>query len=231
MKQTVKKNIAREFLFLLGSTIIFFVILFLWMFLESRNDKKIDELQNEIASIERTFQNNNVDLNEIFDFKENSEKLYRVITEKGLYTKSFEEFNEQFSSKEKQIKLYNAVYERELYTKSQNEFLNKYFAYPENNIEPELKKLLYKAKDKGASDSQLNEIIYRYSAKNKDSNNENIEKLKVLNVELNNRKKSFFNSSIHEDDVVGLGIIILSIVFGLRYLIYATKWSLTQIKK
>lgn len=201
------------------------------MFLESRNDKKIDELQNEIASIERTFQNKNVDLNEIFNFKENSEKLYRLITEKGLYTKSFDEFNEQFSSKEKQIKLYNAVYERELYTKSQNEFLNKYFIYPENNIEPELKKLLYEAKDKGASDSQLNEIIYRYYAKNNDSNKENIEKLKVLNVELKNRKKSFFNSSIHEDDVVGLGIIILSIVFGLRYLIYATKWSLTQIKK
>lgn len=231
MKQTIKKNIAREFLFLLGSIIIFFVILFLWMFLKSRNHKKIDELQNEIASIERTFQDTNVNLTEIFDFKENSEKLYRVITEKGLYTKSFEEFNEQFSSKEKQIKLYNAVYERGLYSKSQNEFLNKYFAYPENNIEPELKKLLFEAKDKGAFDSQLNEIIYRYSAKNNDSNKENIEKLKVLNVELKNRKKSFFNSSIYDDDVVGLGIIILSIVFGLRYLIYATKWSLIQLKK
>jgi len=231
MKQTTKKIIAREYLFLLGSIILFFIILFLWMFLESRNDRKISEIQNEIATIEKEFQINNLDLNKIFDFKENSEKLYQVINERSLYTKSFEEFNEQFSSKEKQIKLYNGVKEEGLYTKSQKEFLNEYFSYPENNIEKELQKLLYEAKDNGTSYSRINEIIYRYLAKNNDSYKQNLERVKELKVELKGRKESFFNSGIYKDNVIGLGLLIFSIVFCFRYLIYAAKWSFMQLKK
>ena len=197
------------------------------MFLENRNDKKISQINDEVGLLKEKIQKNDLNLEALF----NSGKLFQGLSKDSLYTKSFEEFNEQFSSKGTQVKLYNALKDDGLYTKSQSEFLNQYFTYPKNDIEPELKELLYKAKDKGASNSQLNEIIYRYSAKNNDSNKENIKKLEELNAELKNRKKSFFNSSIQVDDIVDLGILILSIVFGLRYLIYATRWSFTQLKK
>tara|TARA_R110001592_G_scaffold140113_1_gene360753 strand:+ start:2304 stop:2645 length:342 start_codon:yes stop_codon:yes gene_type:complete len=55
-------------------------------------------------------------------------------------------------------------------------------------------------------------------------------KLTKLEEELKKKENSFFSSSIYDKDVIELGILIISITFGLRYLIYATKWSLKELK-
>jgi hypothetical protein len=58
------------------------------------------------------------------------EKLYKVAKEKGLYTKSFDEFITKYSDENNRQKLYDVVKEQGLYTKSQDEFNSKYFATP-----------------------------------------------------------------------------------------------------
>ncbi len=148
MKQSIKKNIAIEFLFLLGSTVVFFITFFLWTLLVDINHDRISKLKKDITTV------------------------------------------------------YN------------------------NN--PKFKDVLSEAKDKGASELQLNEIIDHYSSKYIDKNV--TEKLVMLKLELKDLKESLFYHDIYDVDLVKLGSIILSITFGLRYLIYATKWSLKQIK-
>lgn len=57
------------------------------------------------------------------------EKLYSVLKDQGLYTKSFEEFQEQYSPEDEESfdKLFSVISERGLYTKSKEEFTNKYY--------------------------------------------------------------------------------------------------------
>jgi len=55
------------------------------------------------------------------------EKLYNVVSETKLYSKSFDEFKEKYSNEENINKLYNVVSETKLYSKSFDEFKDKYF--------------------------------------------------------------------------------------------------------
>lgn len=52
MKIKTKKILAREFLFLLSSIILFFMITFLWLFLVNNNNKKINEIENNIEIVQ-----------------------------------------------------------------------------------------------------------------------------------------------------------------------------------
>lgn len=52
-----------------------------------------------------------------------------------------------------------------------------------------------------------------------------------LEEELKKTKNSFFNDWVDDDEVLGLGLILFSLFFLLRYLIYATKWSVKQLKQ
>lgn len=55
------------------------------------------------------------------------EKLYNVLIEKGLYTKSFQEFEQRYSKDEQyKNKVYDVVSSRGLYTKDKNSFFQKY---------------------------------------------------------------------------------------------------------
>jgi len=110
----------------LGSIVLFFVVMQLWMFMLSRNNKKISQLENQIESIEKEIQKPEWNLGSILYLKDNSsiKFLFQGLSDQGVYTKSFEEFKLKFNSQEKQIKLYNILKERELYTKSQEEFLS-----------------------------------------------------------------------------------------------------------
>lgn len=59
---------------------------------------------------------------------EDLEKLYGVVSQRGLYTKSFDEFKIKYSSDAAaQKKLFDVVSREGLYTKSENDFKNKYF--------------------------------------------------------------------------------------------------------
>lgn len=106
MKDSTKKIIAREFLFLLGTTILFFVVLFIWTSLNDSNNDKEYEVKQEIESLTeyeklpyrlRVFYYINNDIIEyswdkmkdsekfISDLndKENASKIYDYIKEKG----------------------------------------------------------------------------------------------------------------------------------------------------
>ena len=56
------------------------------------------------------------------------EKLYSVVKDNGLYTKSYDEFVGKYSDEKNMSKLYQVVYDQGLYTKSFDDFKGKYFA-------------------------------------------------------------------------------------------------------
>lgn len=55
------------------------------------------------------------------------EKLYSVVKDNGLYTKSYDEFVSKYSNEQNMSKLYQVVYDQGLYTKSFDDFKGKYF--------------------------------------------------------------------------------------------------------
>lgn len=55
------------------------------------------------------------------------QKLYNVVHEAGLYTKSFDEFSQKYNSPENIDKLYSVVNQAGLYTKTKDEFYGKYY--------------------------------------------------------------------------------------------------------
>ena len=55
------------------------------------------------------------------------QKLYEVLSRKGYYTKSIEDFTSQFSDAEYRDKVYGVVSKDGLYTKSKEEFESKYY--------------------------------------------------------------------------------------------------------
>ena len=55
------------------------------------------------------------------------QKLYKVVKDKGLYTKSYDEFIKQYSTPESKDKLYKVVSDEGLYTKTRQDFDSQYF--------------------------------------------------------------------------------------------------------
>lgn len=106
MKQRSKKIIAREFLFLLGTSIFYFLLLFIWSSIKDSNQLKQLEIKNNIEQLTsyeklpyrlRTFYYINNDIiknhyNKMTDSKkfisvikdyDEAEKIYLYIKEKG----------------------------------------------------------------------------------------------------------------------------------------------------
>ena len=54
------------------------------------------------------------------------EELWRKLRDKGLYTKSFEEFKEQYDNPEGVTKLHTGLVDKSLYTKSEDDFATQY---------------------------------------------------------------------------------------------------------
>ena len=67
---------------------------------------------------------------------EEIEKLYNVLIDKKLYSKSLEEFEEQFSDPEYVDKVYNVVTDRKLYSKDKETFTNQYSSKKKIEDEP-----------------------------------------------------------------------------------------------
>lgn len=55
------------------------------------------------------------------------QQLYQGLTEKGLYTKSYEDFTVQFSNPKAQKELYGGLVSEGLYTKSADDFYAQFF--------------------------------------------------------------------------------------------------------
>ena len=62
------------------------------------------------------------------------EELYKILSDKKLYTKSFDEFKSQFSVPEGQAKLYQGMVDKGLYKKSQKDFTNQFFGAEKKNL-------------------------------------------------------------------------------------------------
>ena len=60
--------------------------------------------------------------------EEELDNLYQVVSDKGLYTKSLEEFKTQYSDSKNQDKLFKIISDRGYYTKTREEFQGKYFS-------------------------------------------------------------------------------------------------------
>ena len=67
---------------------------------------------------------------------EEIEKLYNVLIDKKLYSKSLEEFEEQFSDPEYVDKVYNVVTDKKLYSKDKETFTNQYSSKKKIEDEP-----------------------------------------------------------------------------------------------
>lgn len=65
----------------------------------------------------------------------------------------------------------------------------------------------------------------------KNFSSDQLEKLKVKKKKLENNRATFFHSPITEGDLFQLGVIIVAILFGVRYLFYSIKWSLNQLRE
>lgn len=58
-----------------------------------------------------------------------------------------------------------------------------------------------------------------------------LEDLQDKSKSLEQTRASFFYDPISQDDLFSLGIIMITILFGVRYLVYSIKWSLNQLKE
>ncbi len=190
MKDSTKKIIAREFLFLLGTIILFFVVIFIWASLnDSINDKEY-ELKQEIKSL-----------------TEYKKLPYRLRVFYYINNNIIEYSWDKMKDSEKFIS-----------DLKENEYASEIYDYikKKRNIEIDKEQYLKLISKDTVSEQYLTKLL---------------PKLLPLEKKLDKIKDSFFNHSVGGDEALGLGILIFSIFFLLRYLIYATKWSIRQLKK
>lgn len=191
MKIITKKVIAREFLWLLSSAVIFFIILFLWLYLHDRNIKKVEKIDLELSSIS--------------NFEPHS---------------SLVEFENKFSNKDiKDLDLY--ISSDSVLSKYNKKALLDYVAIVNSRKYKNYREINSKFKIFGFDDEGFHDNFKKHD----------FVLMKQKKYELDKIKKSFFNNNINEEDIFGLLIIILTISFGLRYVFYATKWSIKQLKE
>jgi cell division protein FtsI/penicillin-binding protein 2 len=183
MKVITKKIIAREFLFILATIVLFIFLLIIWIVLNQSSREKKYKIEKKIEELTQY---------EILPYR--ARILYYVNTDKILPNKI--ENKENFISE-----LKNEKYASEIF-----EYIKKH--YGDTPISKEL--FLNQILKDTSSENSLNEII-------------------KLENELV-RTNSIFSGNIDDDEVFGLGFTLFSIFFLLRYLIYATKWSIKQLK-
>ena len=244
MNTKTKKIIAREFIYLVIATILFFIIFFGCLYFQGRNYKSSKEIKNKIENIT--------------DVLPKKQLLWIELSESKFYFDSYNKFQLKYSDVVNQKFLYQQLKSNELYTKSLNDFRLKYFrqdlAYEDiyklyrnkngwvtegkfnsllkdsevlnwlykrfvetgyNGTFTDFKKLIFGTEDKVLSESEL---------RNK------FEYIKKLERKLEQKKSSIFNNSFGDDEIFGIASVIFSILFLLRYLIYGTKWSIKQLK-
>lgn len=189
MNMKTKKIIAREFLWILSSTILFILTILAWDKLHFENNKQEVELELKIK--------------EILNFEPHSTLCKLVDSYESIV--NFDEYirNDKVLSKlDKQ-----AILD---YITTVNS--GKYDSF----------KILY---------SKFPEFGFDKNGFNKNFTKEQYEVYKTYEDELENSKNSFFNSSVSNDDIVILFLLFLLLFFGTRYLFYATKWSIKQLRE
>src|SRR5436190_20039923 len=64
-----------------------------------------------------------------------SKRLYDKLSEKGLYSKTYDEFKTQFSNPESVKKLHTALVGKNMYSKSADDFQTQFFSEKKNEVE------------------------------------------------------------------------------------------------
>ena len=65
--------------------------------------------------------------------EDKSQILYQKLFDKGLYTKTYDDFVTQFSDDEKRTKLHSVLQEKGLYTKAYEDFNTQFFPEKKKN--------------------------------------------------------------------------------------------------
>lgn len=185
MRKSIKKNIAREFLFLFGSTIIFFIAIAIWSWRHEVHSRQHIESEKELEGMRSRMYVRDEAI--IID-------LYSRVKTLG-YSKKIEDFKVLII---KDQEVFEDCYEyakSKGYIKSQQDFTDNLSNF-------------------------VNDRVFEAKSKKYDQLKNNID----------NRYASIF-SSMSNNSIWFLGEIILFLAFGLRYLIYAIKWSIKQLKE
>ncbi len=187
----LKKFIAREFLVLLSSVILFLFTWILWVQVNNFLKLKADKLTNEIEELKK------------FEPYQSLLK-YSEEANSGKYS-NWEDVNllfPQLMAFDKQV-------------------LKEYVATVNTN----------KYKDFTVLNSKFPEFGFDSIGVHKNFNILQLEKLQENLKSLESIQASFFYDAVSNDDLFLLGIILVTILFGFRYLYYAVLWSIKTIKE
>jgi hypothetical protein len=176
---------------------------------EGSDIPKATEAVEEVKKNEPTAQEQNVtvqkNMNEL-------QKLYKLLRREGYYTKSYGEFEQKYNNDNAyRDKVFSVVSRDGHYTKSKDEFFQKYAV-----SQPEVTEAVEGVK-------KTEPPVINLMSKEEET------KLKKLDAEILSRVERAGDP--YRNYLWNLSVGILAIVFGMRYLIYATLWSLKQIKK
>jgi uncharacterized protein YpmS len=205
MNKPTKKIIAREFLFLLASLILFFVLFLIWGALNKSSENKVKTATAKIEEIRNKMPSNKTVLAESFRIE--------LDTLVSRMTKA----------QESQESIQSVVdYFKELY------------GIPEYALNSKFEKIVSENRQKGVSDKELEKFVENYREDfiaNRTKYDSDFAQLSNSKEDIENAENSFFHHSIQLNDWIKLIGIILSISFGLRYIFYGTKWSLKQLRE
>ena len=192
LSEKTKKILAKEFLFALGTVILFYGIIGIYTILENRNSAKVSEVRAELDTVTA------------YDALPYRLKLYKYIRDELplQYTVAKELGpREDFLERIKKKAYANSVLFIVNWEKSED--------IPLLNFD----KLLAEDVNADLSGKYLNNVII------------------PLEDELYKVKSSFFNANYASNSKDRILYSLLFILFGLRYIFHATKWSLRQLRQ
>ena len=203
MNKRTKKIIAREFLFLLASIVLFFILFLIWTALNKSSENKVKTSTAKIEEIRSKIPSNKNVLAESFRLE--LDTLVSRMTE----------------AQESQESIQLVV-----------DYYKQMYGIPEFALNSKFEKIVSENRQKGISDKELEKVVENYRKDfiaNRTKYDSNFAQLSKSKEDIENAENSFFYNSIQHNDLIKLIGIILSILFGLRYVFYGTKWSLKQL--
>lgn len=243
MNIKLKKILAREFIYLLLGVLLFCLIFFGYQYLHKNNHISCTKLENDIESItkdiparqllwfELSEKNYVEDSYDEFQLKynnvENQDFLFNLLKNNGIFTGSLSEFRLKYFRKDLANEDIYQIYIKEKSWVNKDEFnsllkeqstidwlYKKFVADGYKHSIIDFKNLIFGTEDKQLPESELR-IKYQ--------------SIKDLKQKLEKKRLSIFNT-YYDYEFGFISLILFSILFVFRYLIYGIKWSFRQLK-
>jgi hypothetical protein len=186
-----KKILAKEFLFALGTVILFYSVIAICIILEKRNSEEISEIRSRLDTV-TTYNALPYRLSLFKYIHDELPTQYTVAKELGLR----KDFLEQI----------------------------KYAPYAED-----VRNIVQWESSKNINTSNIEELLEEDIIADLSGNYLN-NILIPLEDKLSETNHSFFNSFYTSNKKDIILYVLVFVMFGLRYIFYATKWSLCQLK-